>query len=81
MENATVPSDDLLDVLEMTQKIESYVTLILQDNAFNLSMSALMNATINCILKQCNNLDEVFFYRNLLIEFFDQTIETINVEE
>lgn len=46
----TVPHDDLLDVMEMTQKIESQIGYILKDVETSLAMSALMSATINCLL-------------------------------
>jgi len=79
VENPEVPNDDLLDVMEMTQKLESYICDVLQENEMTLCMSALMSATINCILAQCQTLDEVVFYRNIFMDIFDSSIRTIKI--
>ena len=50
-----VPPDDLLDVMEMTKKIEGYIGRVLKNNDFNLAMSALISATTNCLLAQCQD--------------------------
>lgn len=81
MENPIVPHDDLLDVVEMTQKLESHISSILQENELTLSMSALMSATINCIISQCTNFDEVVFYRNIFMQIFDSSIRAIKIKE
>lgn len=80
MDNPAVPQDDLLDVMEMTQKLESYMTHILKENEMTLSMSALMSATINCMLGQCKTIDEVVFYRNIFMQIFDSSIRTIKIK-
>ena len=80
MEMPPVPQDDLMDVMEMTEKLENYITSVLRDNDKNLAMSALMSATINCMLGPCKTLDEVMLYRNIFIEILDGTIRTIKVK-
>ena len=47
MELPHIPHDDLMDVLEMTNKMESYIPNILKDNDHNLAISALMSASVN----------------------------------
>lgn len=81
MENKPVSQDDLLDVMEMTSKLENYISQILKDNELTLAMSALMSATINCMLGQCKTLDEVVFYRNIFAQIFDSSIRSIRLRE
>ena len=76
----SVPQDDLLDVMEMTQKMEKYMAQVLKDNEESLGMSALMSATINCVLGHCTTLDEVVFYRNIFISVFDTSIRSIRLK-
>jgi hypothetical protein len=81
MEKHTVSQDDLLDVMEMTQKLENYISNVLKDNQTTLAMSALMSATINCVLGQCTTLNEVVFYRNIFAQIFDDSINSIRLKE
>lgn len=81
MENPNVPQDDVLDVMEMNEKLEAAMSNILNGNEMDLSMSALMSATINCILGQCNTLNEAFFYRNIFVSIFDKSIRSIEIKE
>lgn len=81
MEPPAVPQDDLLDVMEMTQKLEAYISQILKENDLTLAMSALMSASINCTLAQCRTLDEVMFYRNIFMQIFDSSIRQIKLKE
>jgi len=76
-----VPQDDLQDVLEMTKKIENYMCNILHDAELSLSLSAVMNASINCILSQCKTMEEVMFYRAVFMHFFDSSINAIKIKE
>ena len=80
MEKPAIPQDDLLDVMEMAQKLESHISHILKENDLTLSMSALMSATINCMLGQCKTLDEVVFYRNIFMQIFDSSIRNIKIK-
>lgn len=80
MELPQIPQDDLMDVMEITEKLEEYISTIFKDHDKNLSVSALMSATINCLLAQCKTLDEVMFYRNLFIQTLDSTISHIEIK-
>jgi hypothetical protein len=80
MELPHIPQDDLMDVLEMTNKIEAYIHQVLKDNERNLALSALMSSCINCMLGQCHTLDEVVFYRNLFVQILDNSIRTIRIQ-
>lgn len=77
MESPHIPHDDLMDVLEMTNKIESYISNILKDNDHNLAISALMNASVNSMIGQCKTLSEVMFCRTLFIQILDISIKSI----
>jgi len=80
-EKATVSQDDLLDVMEMTKKLEFHISHILEENDRSLAMSALMSATINCMFGQCKTRDEVYFYRNIFIQIIDKTVQSIKIKE
>ena len=77
---AGIPQDDLMDVMEMTQKMETYISNVLKDNEVTLAMSALMSASINCMLSQCRSLDEVMFYRGVFMQIFDSSIKNIKLK-
>ncbi len=80
MELPHIPQDDLIDVMEMTNKIETYISDVLKDNDRNLAMSSLMSSTINCMLSQCKTLNEVIFYRNLFMQILDSSIKNIRIQ-
>lgn len=80
MNNIKIPEDDLMDVIEMTQKLEKAMNDILDDNQRTLAMSALMSATINRIISECDTIQQVFFYRNLYFNIFDASINTIDLK-
>ena len=77
MENSLVPQDDVLAVSEMMQKLETNMFHVFKENDSRLVISALMSATINYILGQCKNLDDVLFHRNLFMQTFDIAIKNI----
>ena len=80
MELPDIPKDDLIDVMEMTNKIELFIANVLNENELELAMSALMCSAINSVLSQCQTLDEVMFYRNLFVQIIDISIETIQIK-
>lgn len=75
-----IAQDDIIDVMEMTQKIEKSINRILKDNEVHLAVSALMSATINCLAHQCHSLDEVIFYRNIFTRLLDNSIQDIKTQ-
>ena len=81
MDKHQISQDDLIDVAEMTKKIEKSIAKILADNEFNLAMSALISATINSLINQCQTLDEVIFHRNLFMQILDNTIRQIKIRK
>ena len=80
MELPNVPRDDLIDVMEMTSKIESHISQILHDQEKSLAISALMSASINSLIAQCKTFDEVVFYRNLFVQILDSSIRAIQIK-
>ena len=80
MEIPPIPQDDIIDVVELTDKIETYISDVLTHNELNIAMSALMSASVNSMLMQCETLDEVLFYRNFFIQILDNSIRSIRIE-
>ncbi len=81
MQKTTIPQDDLLDVIEMTQKLESYISKMLKKNELTLGISALMSASVNSILSRCNTLDDIIFYRGMLNKIFDISIKCVKIKK
>jgi len=80
MEQIPLSQDDLLDVTEMTRKIEGHISEVLKDNDLVLAMSALISASINCILVQCKTMEDALLYRNIFMETFDFAIKNIQIK-
>ena len=80
-ERPQIAQDDLLDVAEMSDKIERYIKRVLRDQEKNITISALITASINYLLSQCKSIDEVKFYRNLFVQFLDRSISQIKVRQ
>lgn len=81
MNHGQIPRDDLIDVIEMTSKLEKYISNVLKDNEKTLAMSALMSASVNCMLAQCKTFEEVMFYRNFFSQILDGTIRSIEIKK
>ena len=77
MQHKQVSKDDLQDVHEMTKKLEDAMSLILLDNDMDLAVSALMSATINCMLGQCETMQDVKYYRDIMIKIINTSIDSI----
>lgn len=75
-----IPHDDLLDVMEMTHKIEECMQDTVEGHNRNLAISAICSASINAILSQCNTFEEVLFYRNLFVKILDSSIRSIQIK-
>lgn len=80
MDLPNITQDDLMDVMELTQKLEETIAEILSENEMNIAMSSLMGASINCMLGQCDTLQEVMFYRNLFMQILDAAIKDIKIK-
>jgi len=80
MSKYPVPLDDLLDVMEMTKKLETAIEEVISDNEFSLGVSSLMNASINTILGQCKTYEEILYWRNIFMKIFDQSIRSIKIK-
>lgn len=69
-----IPEDDIIDIMEMSEKIERAIYNILDDLDIEVAMSTLMGAMINCMIAQCESIDELIFYRNSLVNILDDII-------
>lgn len=67
--------DDLLDVMELTSKLQHQIANVLNDNLMYLSMPALIASTINCMISQCESVDQAKSYRDLFINLFEEALK------
>ncbi len=81
MEKPNISHDDLLDVKEMIVKIENSIFEILEGESKPLAISALMSASINCLMGQCSTRNEVLFYKELFIKVLNNCVESIKIVE
>jgi len=80
MQPPDVSRDDLLDVMEMTEKLETYIYKKIKGNERSLGISALMSASINSMIGLCSTMDEVIVLRNTFIQIFDTAIKEIKIK-
>jgi hypothetical protein len=81
MEHPQVPQDDLMDIMEMTNKLEQFISDTLQGYPNTLAVSALMSAVINSLLAQCQSLNHVLYYRNIFVLMLDGAIKNIEIKK
>jgi hypothetical protein len=77
MQKLPISQDDLVDVKEMSEKIQDAVSEILEGNDMCLCMSALISATINSMVEQCNSVGELKYYGSLFFAILDTCINSI----
>ena len=76
-----IPNDDVMDVSELTQKIQNAVSNILQDNEVDVAISALISSFVNEVIFQCDNVSEILFYQAIIQEMFISRIKSIRLKE
>lgn len=72
MNQLNISQDDITDVRELKDRLESAFSEICSEHQHNLAMSALMSATINSISKHSKDTTEIF----QLFDIFTQMIVT-----
>jgi hypothetical protein len=72
-----VSKDDILDVVELTEKLEHAMFEILKGNERKIAMSAFINASSTMLIAQCDSTDEMLKYKHILNLIVDKSI-TIN---
>lgn len=77
MNRPSIPNDDITDVMEMTEKLETCFFEILKGNDKNLAMSALIAATLNITISECGNIERLIMFRNYFLKVFDKAIKDI----
>lgn len=80
MDYQHVSQDDLLDVMEMTKKLEHTMLNMLKNNQLTIGMSALMSASVNCTIAQCKTMEEVLFYKFMFMAIFDEAVKSIQIK-
>jgi hypothetical protein len=70
-----ISQDDILDVKELTAKLETAITDILKDNEYSLALSALMSALLNSMMRQCGSFGEIKTHFGMLIHIIHSTLE------
>ena len=81
MQPPEVSKDDLLDVMEMTEKLENYIFKKLKGNERSLGISAIMSASINSMIALSSTMDEVITLRDTFIQVFDTAIKEIKIKD
>lgn len=81
MEQTPISHDDLTDVIEMTDKLEKYIHEVLDGNPHSLALSALMNATITCMIAECETVDQIVAFRNVFVRVLDESIQRIEIKK
>lgn len=76
----SISQDDLMDVMEMTDALEKHMSDILDGNQNSLALSALMSASINCMMSHCKTLNEIILFRNIFIQTMDTAISGIQIK-
>jgi hypothetical protein len=70
MSSQEIPNDDIRDVYELSQELECKMNEILNENQLDICMSAMICATINTIIKQCETKEEMNLYKKTFNEIF-----------
>ena len=81
MEKLHVPNDDILDIAEMTEKLENFIDTLFHENDHNLVISALMSSFINSVLMRCDTSNSALFHRDVFMNVFDDSIRWIKIKE
>jgi hypothetical protein len=76
-----ISHDDVLDVVEMTEKLEKIIDELFDENSRDLVFSSIMNASIYSILKQCETMERALFYKNMFMRVFDNSIKSIKIKK
>lgn len=81
MSDFSISPDDLQDMRELVDDLQEAIGVILYDQNFDIAFSALMSATINSTLGQCETIDEVMMYRNVFINGMNAFIKNIKLQQ
>lgn len=76
----TISPDDIDDVIELTRKLQDQIFETLRDNELGIAMSALVSAFTESLIAQCDDIDEVIFYRDVTIHLFRKKIKEIRLQ-
>ncbi len=75
MTNYPIPPDDIDDVIELQMKIENAIIEICTGHDASLAISALMTATVNCLITNSDDYDHLLFHRNVLLKLYDMALD------
>ena len=75
MDQRQISQDDFMDVLEINKELEKYMDNISIENDRNISMTAIINATISSIFNNSRSITDVIFYRNVFVSLIDNQIK------
>jgi hypothetical protein len=70
-----ISADDIEDVREMTHKLEDAMRATLSGQELCLAISALMSATVNCVIDQCETIDQLEHYQEVFSRVFQLGID------
>lgn len=75
MQKRDISLDDIEDVRQMSRKLEEAIRRTLNGNELSLAISALLSATVNSIIDQCETLEQVEHYHSVFIKVFEVGME------
>ena len=81
MDNTSVSHDDILDVSEMADRLENAINEVLDDQETNLAFSALVSATVNCIIGQAETIEQAILYKTIFNQALDYGIKSIKIKD
>jgi len=75
MEHKQIPKDDLQDVMELTKKLIRGIHRTLEPHNLEIAISALLSAFLHSLLTQCETVDEILFYKEVIDIHLIETIK------
>jgi hypothetical protein len=76
-----IPKDDLEDLEQLTEGLLNAIQNILRDQQADIAVSALISASLSCIIGQCDSVKEIIFYREIIDALFIKTIQESNPKQ
>lgn len=77
MDNPQICEDDLLDVVDIADKMYDAINEMLQDFEKNLAISAMTNVAIDIILDQSETIEDVFIFKKVLVDMFEMKVKDL----
>ena len=80
MKEVSISQDDIEDILELSEKIGSHISKLLDGHDKKIAFSSMTNAYVEILANQCDTLDEIIVYRHFFVDVIDNAIRSIFIE-